>query len=37
MEINKIYLGDCLGLMKDIDDKSIDIINERIKNYEINN
>ena len=26
MELNKIYLGDCLELMKDIDDKSIDMI-----------
>lgn len=26
MEINKIYLGDCLELMKDIPDKSIDMI-----------
>ena len=26
MELNKIYLGDCLELMKDIPDKSIDMI-----------
>ena len=26
LEINKIYLGDCLEVMKDIDDKSIDMI-----------
>jgi len=26
MEVNKIYLGDCLEVMKDIDDKSIDMI-----------
>lgn len=26
MEINKTYLGDCLELMKDIPDKSIDAI-----------
>lgn len=26
LEINKVYLGDCLELMKDIDDKSIDMI-----------
>ncbi len=26
LEINKIYNGDCLELMKDIDDKSIDMI-----------
>lgn len=26
LEINKIYKGDCLELMKDIDDKSIDMI-----------
>ena len=26
IEINKTYLGDCLELMKDIDDKSIDLI-----------
>ena len=26
LEINKTYLGDCLELMKDIDDKSIDLI-----------
>ena len=26
MEIDKIYLGDCLELMKDIPDKSIDCI-----------
>jgi site-specific DNA-methyltransferase (adenine-specific) len=26
LEINKIYLGDCLEVMKDIDDKSIDLV-----------
>lgn len=26
MEINKIYLGDCLDIMKDIPDKSINLI-----------
>ena len=26
LDINKIYCGDCLDLMKDIDDKSIDMI-----------
>ncbi len=26
LEINKVYLGDCLEIMKDIDDKSIDMI-----------
>lgn len=26
LELNKIYLGDCLDVMKDIDDKSIDMI-----------
>ena len=26
MEINKIYQGDCLELMKQIEDKSIDLI-----------
>ena len=26
LEINKVYWGDCLGIMKDIDDKSIDMI-----------
>jgi len=26
MELNKIYLGDCLKLMKDIDDESIDMV-----------
>jgi len=26
IELNKIYLGDCLELMKDIDDKSIDMV-----------
>lgn len=26
LELNKIYLGDCLQVMKDIDDKSIDVI-----------
>ena len=26
MELNKVYLGDCLEVMKDIPDKSIDMI-----------
>jgi DNA modification methylase len=26
LELNKIYLGDCLDVMKDISDKSIDLI-----------
>lgn len=26
LEINKIYLGDCLELLKDVDDKSINLI-----------
>ena len=26
LEINKVYLGDCLELMKDIADKSVDMI-----------
>ena len=26
MEINEIYLGDCLDLMPNIEDKSIDMI-----------
>lgn len=26
MELNKIYLGDCLELMKDIQDKSVDLV-----------
>ena len=26
LELNKIYLGDCLSVMNDIDDKSIDMI-----------
>ena len=26
MEVNKIYLGDCLELMKEIDTASIDMI-----------
>jgi site-specific DNA-methyltransferase (adenine-specific) len=26
MELNKIYQGDCLEVMKEIDDKSIDMI-----------
>jgi len=26
LELNKIYLGDCLDVMKDIDDKSVDLI-----------
>ena len=26
LEINKIYNGDCLEVMKEIDDKSIDMI-----------
>ena len=26
LELNKIYCGDCLELMKQIDDKSIDLI-----------
>lgn len=26
MEINKLYLGDCLEVMKDIPDESIDFI-----------
>lgn len=26
LEVNKIYLGDCLEVMKDIDDKSIDLL-----------
>lgn len=26
LELNKIYLGDCLSVMKDIDDESIDMI-----------
>ena len=26
LEINKVYQGDCLEVMKDIDDKSIDMI-----------
>ena len=26
MEVNKIYCGDCLEIMKDIDDKSVDMV-----------
>jgi len=26
LELNKIYCGDCLDLMKDISDKSIDLV-----------
>lgn len=26
MELNKVYLGDCLELMKEINDKSIDMV-----------
>ena len=26
LELNKIYCGDCLEVMKEIDDKSIDMI-----------
>ena len=36
MEVNKIYLWDCLELMKDIDDKSIDMILTDIPYGEVN-
>jgi len=31
LEVNKIHQGDCLELMKEIEDKSIDIILKEVK------
>ena len=36
LEINKVYLGDCLEIMKQIDDKSIDMILTDIPYGEVN-